>query len=491
MVERYRSARPEQQVVLFEPLQVASLAKAALLFLPSSSELRPTTQYGHLATALLRMTDLLGPGDLGDMSTEQGRIDWNSYLFATGIFYRGGSTLHDLARFRELCMAPHTELAGHPDYLPLPDLLSSATGLDGDTLWLGLTALQAQWLAQDARTVAAGCVFLNENEFLTAGFQIPLEVQSKILAVAAANGEALQAAVRSRFSAADFRPYDLLPLADKPLVRLGGRVFCPSLPLLVSKMGPGLYYLLANSLAGPQRDRFTRFMGAVFEEYVGRLIKRLFESPGFLILGGDAIRTAVGTTSSTGQKFADFIVFKDGVAVVIECKARFFDHASRTGGDGSRLSSRLQDIYSRGSLQLESTIELAESGVFKGVGLNPEELGAYVPLLVSLDETPLLPPVYDAIAPIQPKRGEDKTVPLQVVGVSELEAFEGACAAGRLNLHALLGYKGSTGSHAGSLRGFVHSDSTLRSLSGLSPHLRSIYDEAMTHALLTLKERMR
>jgi hypothetical protein len=476
-------------VVLFEPLQIASLAKAALMLLPADPRLRADVDLGKFVAALLRMSDLIGPSRMPGLESEEGRRSWAMFLFATGAFYRGGSDLHDMARFRLLCLQRHEEFSTHPDYVDLPMLAAEATGLPVHLLWLGVTALQSQWLSVNAKKAALGPVFIDEQSFLTAQFHFSREEVERMWAIAASDVSVLQEAIRSHYSPEDFQPFDVVPLADKPLVRIGSRLYCPSVPLLVSKLGKGLYYVLANSVKGRDRERFTRFLGHVFENYVGGLLSRMFR--GGVLIGGEKLRNASLSTQRRHAKTADFLLVVDGIAVVVETKARFFSRAARAGEDWNDLSSRLEDIYSRGGTQLESAIELCESGAFKGLGVDPSAVKAYVPILVSLDETPLMPNVYDLLAPVRPSKGADRTVPLQVIGVSELEPLEAPAAARQLNVAALLGWKASTGKQADSLRNVVYQDENLRPFSNINPVLKAVYDEAMTEALRTLKMRQR
>lgn len=460
--DRFGKANEIPRVVLFEPLQVASLAKAALMLLPAEDRGSETKDYSHIATALLRVTDLIAPPDMGEWETEDGRRAWSRFLFATATFYRGGFDLHDLARFHMLFLQPHESLISHPDYVDLPGLVASATGLPVHLFWLGVTAIQSRWLSLDAKKAAAGPVFIDEEAFLSAEYHFTREVQDRIISVVCGDVSQLQKVVRDQYSVGEFKPFDLVPLADKPVVRIGQRLFCVSVPLLLSKLTTGLYYLAANSLAGPDRDRFSRFLGAVFERYVGDLLHRMFRMGPALLLGGEALQTAATSSTRHGAKTPDFLIIQEGLVLLIETKARFFPRAVRAGDSWDDLSYRLADIYSRGSRQLESGVELCEQGAFRRLGVDPAQVRAYIPLLVSLDETPLMPLVYDLIAPVQPTLGVSKTVPLQVVGVSEFEALEDAVAGRELNLPALLGYKAENRMHADSLRNVVCRDPRFR-----------------------------
>jgi hypothetical protein len=478
-------------VVLFEPLQILSLAKAALLFLPPDGRLRPEINYRRLADALFRMSDLLGPIDFEQLDSEHRRREWIKFLFAMGIFYRGGHDLHEMARFQQLCLQPHEDLASDPDYIDFTALVRSATGLSIDLLWLGLTALMAQWKALDVQRVARGSVFIDEANFLSAKFHFSQEEQDRMFGLATSNAEATQAAVREQYRPEEFKPFDFVALADKPLVRIGHHVFCSSVPLLVSKLTNGLYYLLANSVQGAQRDRFTRFLGTVFEQYVVQLLHRMFGPRKATIVDGIVLSVAARRSGREGVKVADSLVLLDGLALVVESKARFFARTARSGQDFEGISTRIEDIFSRGAGQLESTIELAESGSLTGSGVHPEQVKAYTPIVVCLDETPLTPPIYDLITPVRPSLGVEKTVALQVLGVSELEHLEDAVARGALHLHALLGHKARSGRHAISLRNVVLQDPSLRGFSKNNPLLERVYNKAMKNALTSLKVRMR
>ena len=312
-----------------------------------------------------------------------------------------------------------------------------------------------------------------------------------MFAIATSNADVIQDAVRKEYRIDNFKPFDIVPLADKPLVRLAGRIFCVSVPLLMSKLSDGLYYLIANSLVGKDRDRFTRFLGVVFEQYLVQLLTRMLKTRNATILNGKTLQEAAVKLGRSGIKTADCFILVDRIAVLVESKARFFARAARSGEDWDSISARIKDVYSRGSRQLESTIELAEAGGLAHLGVRPEGVETYVPLVVSLDETPMTPPVYDLIAPAIPAKGADKTVALQVVGISELEPLEVAVARGALNLHVLLRHKANSGRQATSLRNVIFYEPGLRGLSEHNPLLRRVYDEEMASALRVLKMRER
>ena len=231
---------------------------------------------------------------------------------------------------------------------------------------------------------------------------------------------------------------------------------------------------------------------ANFEKYVEQLLTRMFGSNGGILLDGQnqTLKDAAKSSARAKSKLADFVLFVDEIVLVVETKARFFSRAARTGESWQELSSRLDDIYSRGARQLEA-IELCEDGAPTARGIDPAKVAAHVPLLISIDETPLTPHVYDLITPVRPAVGADKTVPLQVAGVSELEPLEADAADRRLNVLALLGYKGSCGKQAESLRNAVFHQPSLRDVIGHNPLLARVYRDAMEGAQRTLQVRAR
>jgi hypothetical protein len=478
-------------VVLFEPLQLVSLAKAALLFLPPDPALHEGVSYRRIAHALLRMTDLTAPIDFAELGDADRRREWIKYLFALGVFYRRGRDIHETARFEQLCLHAHEDLAGDPDYVNLKQAVTSSTGLDTDLLWMGLSALSSQWKALDDNRIPLGPVFIDEGRFLTEEFNFSSDERQKIFAIATADADTLQASIRAEYDPEHFRPFDYVPLAEKPLVRVGSRVFCASVPLLFAKLSGGLYYLLANSFVGPDRDQFTRFVGTVFEQYVVQLLTRMFERSRPLLVDGTALRAAVATSGREGVKVADCFVVVQGIALVVEAKARFFGRAARSGEDFDAIVARIQDVFSRGARQLESTIELAESGALEDFGVRADSIERYVPIVVCLDETPLAPLIYDEITPVTPSRGAAKTALLQVVGVSELEHLEDAVARSGLYLHRFLDYKARSGRQAESLRNAILQDPSLRWFSQNSPHLERAFKAATQRALESLRARQR
>lgn len=479
---------------LFEPLQLISLAKAAFLFLPPTDQLRGTSpnRIGH---ALLRISDLIAPEIEAEPDLNvPDRGGWTPFLFASGSFYRGGTELHEIARFYALCLQSHEDLKSDPNYIDFRNLVFKATGLSPENLWLGLWVLLSQWKTIDAEGAVSGPVFIDEDRFLSTNFHFSTDEQARILELATASAKSMQESIRSEYSPDRFRPFDFVPLASKPLVRFGRRIFCSSTQLLMSKLSTGLYYTLANSVQGEERNRFSRFMGRAFEQYVGRMLKRMYAHPNSLLVDGDALRTAAlrqSPRSKGNAKTADFLVVDGDLALVLEVKAGFFARNERSGVDADSLLRRLEDVYSRAGRQIENTIRLCEAGLFAEFGVRPEKITAYLPLVVTLDEATLTPYVYDLVRPLTLPGAQHKTEHLQIVGISELESIETAVTSRKLKLLALLGAKSRSGRHADTVRNFLHQLPDGKALFERNPYLRAIFKNAFEGAKRTLQLRMR
>ncbi len=115
--------------------------------------------------------------------------------------------------------------------------------------------------------------------------------------------------------------YGFNPLADRPFVRLDdGRLLAPVPQLITRKLSPlGLYYL------GLKRwgESFTRDMGELFEDYVGRQLRTL---PGVTVY--PEIRYAKGKSTVMS---VDWIVVSPDSVLLVEAKATRVPAAARAG----------------------------------------------------------------------------------------------------------------------------------------------------------------
>ena len=188
-----------------------------------------------------------------------------------------------------------------------------------------------------------------------------------------------------RIGPGNLRPYDPFPLAATPLVRLEGRLYCPSVRLLRWKLTTGLHHVFLSPSKSPEADRYLTFAGRIFEDYVEELLGRVFPPEARRYIGEADLRQFVGR----GKACDGAILYGDSV-VLVESKATLFPYAVRAQGDFDTLQRKLGHIFGRAAQQFSNTIAAIEAGRLGHV-IQPDRVSRYLPLVVTLDTLPITP----------------------------------------------------------------------------------------------------
>jgi hypothetical protein len=280
-VDRWvRGPKGPKRVVLFHELQLANMAKLAVLVRrsPPSSE---DTTLEALGEALLMMNDLLSaegrefPGSL-DPKTDAGLRTWHRYFLVNGLFHHGDNWEHALVRSYELYLSPHDDLADSGAHLNLPNLVEDITGFRPDHLWAVIVAIAGHWYGMDSKEIHRLHGGMDVLGSLTRhGFTY--RESRRFLALLSDSASAMRRRFRQRGCTPDaLRPFDLLPLEDRPLIRVSRLAYAPSLKLMMRKLTRGLHHVFMNGIrTREQRDLYLTFMGDVFEEYVRKILARI------------------------------------------------------------------------------------------------------------------------------------------------------------------------------------------------------------------------
>ncbi|WP_420635588.1 hypothetical protein [Candidatus Palauibacter sp.] len=410
--------------LFFSEHQILALAKIALLVCPPVTQMK-VRSLQPLGESLLMVSDLIDDETADDLPAGfdalEGRIPWLRFLLTNGLFNASDDISHALARAHELYFTDQPVLRDAPGGVDLPGRFREITGLDPDLALATGIALLARWRTVDPRADRPPGPL--SVEAFASSFSLKnreMEALSDFLSVGA---KAAKTELETRgIGPGNLRPYDPFPLAATPLVRLEGRLYCPSVRLLRWKLTTGLHHVFLSPSKSPEADRYLTFAGRIFEDYVEELLGRVFPPEARRYIGEADLRQFVGR----GKACDGAILYGDSV-VLVESKATLFPYAVRAQGDFDTLQRKLGHIFGRAAQQFTNTIAAIEAGRLGHV-IQPDRVSRYLPLVVTLDTLPITPFFYQLIEEEITRRDaltHRKARPLQAMAVSELELLEG------------------------------------------------------------------
>lgn len=419
MASRQHSSQP--YVLFYEQLHV-NFFKAAfhLLDVEPVSHTR-SSDYGDLGHALLMLSDLI------QNDRKRSREEFAIYLLTNHHAHKRHRTDHEFARAFELYLTDCESLRSHPDYLDLPKLAEEATGLSPEGIAVGLWSLMAEFeLKSLEATIQQPTIAISRHRhFSNSGFS-ESEID-RIFGLLTINALELKSKIKQESL---YKPFDYYPINDFPLVRFGEHVYCMSLPAFTWKSSEGFRSMfLQPGIPKDVREKFLRYSGPLFQDYVGRLLRRAVSRNPKNLLELDLI------PRKTPGKIADFLLRSKKDLVIIEAKASRLSAKALANEDLHAVTERLGEIHLESARQIDNTVKAVEAGEFQSMGFGPDNVRNYYPLVVSLESNSMNWSLTPAIWEAARKEGvltNSKVKPHQNMDVSELEILEEIIASGRL-----------------------------------------------------------
>jgi hypothetical protein len=366
------------------------------------------------------------PANFSQLDRDQQCEHLIQYFVPNAVFHQGTRILNLVARWYDLFFVDAASLSGRSDYVDLRANLTSVTGMQADLFYWIASAFVSHWMKSFDDIIKGGIPLLNPREWFK-DLTITPDEYGLVLKELAATTEELTEELGKR---PDWEPYYFLPIQRSPLLKIGDLVFCLSRHFLAAKISSGLYHLLLTGLPTAQeRDKFLSFFGCPFECYVNRLLGRIFPATE---LARRHYPTPKG--QSTGRELIDAVLDYGNALVLIEAKATLFSLAALVSGEATEIDRKLEDIVYDASKQLDTAIKAIKSGELKYLGVSPERIKMYFPLVVTLQFLPSEPLLYkklrDEIAERSYLLGQD-IAPLQAAYIEDLERLEIAMTSGR------------------------------------------------------------
>src|SRR6266487_131640 len=273
-----------KRVVFFE-LQLLLLAKYAMLYAkhePANS-FRGEELASTYMKVVLGITDILSEKTEGTTMPELQRAAIRSLYF-----FSKPDLVQMLGRVVDVFITIPNELRTHHQYLDISGLFQEATGLSLEKyLFLGFALLVLPMGQRPGDFKETNWFIVPEHYFSQT--IVPQEEIELLMQEFAIDAQSLKVLYTDQ----DYFEYNFKGLVQHPLVTFDKQRYFPlSLGFLKDKMALQVYWVLFDYIkakyGNEKLSRYTNFMGVCFEEYVFRLLTRIY--PSSPRLGGRLVR---------------------------------------------------------------------------------------------------------------------------------------------------------------------------------------------------------
>lgn len=223
----------------------------------------------------------------------------------------------------------------------------------------------------------------------------------------------------------------LMPFLRKPLLQVRDNLFCcPYLPYLENCLGAGIFFGLLDGYnrEGPgrmQSDRFTRFFGEFFEEYIVGIAQTSHPTPASVF--GE--REYDG-----GKKSTDLVIFEDDAAVFLDVTASRFNYVETLLGlNDTAIAKDMEKIVLANAAQMNKSIAAFRDGRLTFPGIDRSTITRIYPVVLSIQP---LPRTFEfnrrIFAEIERRSLLASVERLEIITAEEFEGFEALFRAGVL-----------------------------------------------------------
>ena len=315
------------------------------------------------------------------------------------------------------------------------ELLSSVSGLDPAAIWaLGL------WMVGQTMRWSEGepaLLSVPRNESLQADIDRFVSTFSMSLEDAIAN-------VKSSDD-----PWNYRFLEDRPIIRLPEGLLVPDVALLLDRFTSGLYWLVADTLTGRERDAWRSTYGRMVEATLKRqlcsIAPRLVGPGSAVIFDEDDIQATYGRRGFK-PKAADIAIDYGDAWLVVEIVTRNLQVGTRIRGELACLESDIEFGVLDKVPQVAETVRLLLEDEERLTGRSAPVSRTIVPVVLIGEAFPLEPTGWGYI---RSKLGgfevlsDPRVRPLCLLDVDDFDYLEAMVEAGQSPVELLIGWKES------------------------------------------------
>lgn len=426
--------RGPERVVFFE-LQLLLLAKYAMLFAKKepANDFQERKLFSTYMKLVLGITDLLAKETEGSTEAELQRAAIRSMYF-----FSRPDIVQSLGRVKDLFITIPYEQSSHHQYLDIPMLFHEATGLTLENyLFLGFALLVLPMGQKPGAYKDNNWYVIPENYFSQSS--VSKDEIEFIMKEFATDVQTLEACYRNQ----DNFEYNFDSLVQHPLVTFDKQRFFPlSLGLLKDKITLQVYWILFDYIKKEYGDnklrRYTSFMGACFEEYIYKLLTRIYPP-----LLNRLIKEITYSSGKSEVKTADNIIINRSSLILMETKiSQLQVYLTGVVGDLEAFREDVRKIIVKAFKTIQRTKEDFQKGFLrKKLPVEPAHITNFYPIVVTYGTFILFPLVWKIV------EEEIKKVPnydselldwLQIIQADEIEMIEAFLEASGMTFEELL-----------------------------------------------------
>jgi hypothetical protein len=435
----------EPRRVVFVETHLLQAAKYAILF--AKNEPANGFDEGKLLPTYMKF--VLGIADLSDEKTEDTTEPELQRLQRAALrsiyYFSRPDLLYSLVRNLDLFISIPHKLTEHHQYLDIPALFQEATGLTLETycfLGLSLTALLTQqkpgsfkdnnWYITPENYFSQTLISDKETELIMKEFTI--------------DTQALKAMHQKR----DNFEYNFNGLVQHPLVTFDKQRFFPlPLSLLKDKITVQVYWILFDYIkqkyGDKKRHTYTNFMGACFEEYVYRLLERIY--PSSPLFANRLIREVTYVRGKEQVKTADNILVNLSSLILIETKiSQLKVYLTGVAGDLEDFREDVRKIIVESFRTIQRTKEDFQKGLLRDkLQVEPTSIKHIYPVVITYGAFVQFPLVWkiveEEIVNNVPNYDSELLNNLQIVQLDDIETIESFLEESGLSFERLLQLK--------------------------------------------------
>ena len=369
---------------VFHRLQLLFVMKEAIIECGKEGINPFETQYwGGLGLAFLMANDLLHIEYTQPHFSEKRDLE-RIIQHIPMLEYTGQSSFSQKAARTYLMLTKFCPQPDDPNHVDIDEVLNNSKGFKSKTYSAVCIGILSHFLEADYEKLLNRESTLLFNLDFFSNTLIPQDSLKLILNELSTDGETFSAS----FEARNLGLLDMTPLRDRPIYKLENNTyFALDTRFLSEKLESGLFWLTHNCLqTNHEKEKFHRFWGYAFENYVNWLIKtanssernEFFPSPIF---------------SKGNAQVCDGIIRSGNNLVFMEYKGRTFTAKAKYGQDQIELSQELEkhlignNIHHKGVSQLARSINKSfdKNNPEAIEGINTANINKIFPVLITRD----------------------------------------------------------------------------------------------------------
>ena len=227
--------------------------------------------------------------------------------------------------------------------------------------------------------------------------------------------------------------YDLLLLRANPLLKINSEIFIPfSIPFLFERITSGIFWLVLDHLNDNYgrdiSDRFTRYHGRIFQEYVEEIVQNIHKH--HPIDGERIVQEQTYKIRKQEGKTPDIMIFGSDYAIFFEASAtRMQAKGTISLGRKDAFDSDFKKMILHNAKSLDNFINKFRKGSIVIDGIEPKNIAFFYPVIVTIEtfagQNPIINPFLKNKFKINKLFPSKDIAGLTILEINDIEYIEG------------------------------------------------------------------